>query len=348
MITPLAGLSFVEAPRPDTPLALRLAMALTGRIAADLGANVTRIENPETEPLRAMDPFVSDSSVLYAFLNAGKRLSAPDSADTLESEADVVLSADGHHLRRSNAKRQVQVRYATLGHHAPADTPASEFTVLAMSGLLNLVGEPDREPLRLGGHQVAYAAGLSAFAGAMGALAMPHSEVVNVSLLECAVWLNWKNVANGRLPGLQKPTSRAGRAGDWPVIRCKDGWIALVYQPGDWGRLCAAAGNPPRLLDPELANPAGRAKHAEEIASLFEQAWRDKTRTELEAEFMRARLPLGAVWSPRELLHDEQYLARGFLQQVNVDDAGSIAVLPRLPVLWNGSGFHPGPLPQTI
>ena len=43
--------------------------------------------------------------------------------------------------------------------------------MLALGGLLHMVGEPERKPLRLGGHQASYAAGLTAFTGLTAALA---------------------------------------------------------------------------------------------------------------------------------------------------------------------------------
>ena len=52
-----------------------------------------------------------------------------------------------------------------------ASRPVSEFTILALGGLLHMVGEPERKPLRLGGHQASYAAGLTAFTGLTAALA---------------------------------------------------------------------------------------------------------------------------------------------------------------------------------
>ncbi|MBI3197597.1 MAG: CoA transferase, partial [Rhodospirillales bacterium] len=52
-----------------------------------------------------------------------------------------------------------------------AARPVSEFAILALGGLLHMVGEPERKPLRLGGHQASYAAGLTAFTGLAAALA---------------------------------------------------------------------------------------------------------------------------------------------------------------------------------
>src|SRR5262249_21733708 len=76
-----------------------------------------------------------------------------------------------------------------------ASRPVSEFTLLALAGLLHMVGEPERKPLRLGGHQASYAAGLTAFTGLSAALAARDAgqtaPSVRVSLAEVLQWVNW-------------------------------------------------------------------------------------------------------------------------------------------------------------
>ncbi len=54
------------------------------------------------------------------------------------------------------------------------ERPASEFTVMALGGLLDMVGDPARAPLALGGHQAAYAAGLAAYTGIAAVLCRPR------------------------------------------------------------------------------------------------------------------------------------------------------------------------------
>jgi crotonobetainyl-CoA:carnitine CoA-transferase CaiB-like acyl-CoA transferase len=349
MRKPLGDLHFVEFASPGTPQGVRIAIALAGRIAADLGARVSRVQDG-ADPIATAPPFIQGRSALHAFLNAGKQLVDVREGSALRAGADVCLAPETADPSPSNAR--VEVRIAMLGAGVPPETPATEFTVLALSGLLNLVGDPDREPLRLAGHQAAYAAGLAAFTGAMGALSAlsaQHAsgrELVHVSLLDAAVWLNWKNVASASA-GEEAP-SRGGRAADWPVIRCKDGWVALVYQNADWLRLCALAGNDPRLLDPALMQAAGRAARTEEIACYFEEAWKDLTRAELERMFMAARVPAGPVWSPHELARAGHYGARGVMQGLSLDAEGRIAQFPRLPVRWNGEAFAAGGFPSPM
>jgi crotonobetainyl-CoA:carnitine CoA-transferase CaiB-like acyl-CoA transferase len=168
------------------------------------------------------------------------------------------------------------------------------------------------------------------------------AETVHVSLLETAVWLNWKNVATAEGGGAAP--SRAGRDSAWPIVRCADGWVALVYRDEDWPTMRELAGNDPRLADPAFAKLAGRQARAAEIASIIEEHFSRLTRAQLHALSMKHKLPLGPVSTPAEALQDPHHLAREFFSTVRLD-AQQRVTLPRLPVLWSGEAFLPGDVP---
>src|SRR5262245_50575411 len=75
--------------------------AYAGRLLADLGADVIRIEPPGGSPLRRMPPLQSggDTSFAYAFFDAGKRSVVLDldsaagraSFSAIASDSDIVL-----------------------------------------------------------------------------------------------------------------------------------------------------------------------------------------------------------------------------------------------------------------
>ncbi|MEJ1979137.1 MAG: CoA transferase [Acetobacteraceae bacterium] len=237
MIRPLSGITIVQVASEECGLGLRLSAALAGRIAADLGATVVLVEPPEGDPLRHVPPMVGDTSALFAFLSAGKRsVVLPPAADALErllggaaalitdaglARQEALIAVLGSRL--SPGLRRAAVMLTMLGANAPVDDAVSEFTVMALGGLLDIVGEPDRQPLRLGGHQAAYAAGLAAYTGLAAALCSPapggdsdEPEIVRVSMLETVIWLNWKERDErlGYWPGAQ-PVRTIGRmAGD--------------------------------------------------------------------------------------------------------------------------------------
>src|SRR5260221_12150268 len=165
-IKPLDGTVILEVGNAQAPVCLRLAASFAGKIASELGAMVVKLEPFGGDPVRYAPPFLpsgpeGERSALFKFLNTGKTsLSMPgDSAAVrtavgalLSARIDGVLLGGGSELRASFAERSL-----ALGEIAgwPAGIPVvarlSEFTALALGGLLDMIGEPDRKPLRLGG-----------------------------------------------------------------------------------------------------------------------------------------------------------------------------------------------------
>src|SRR5437764_8394473 len=71
---PLARFTVLEVNDRDVPLCLRLAASLAGKIAADLGADVLKIEPPGGDPVRRAPPLLPQGgSALFQFLNTSKR-----------------------------------------------------------------------------------------------------------------------------------------------------------------------------------------------------------------------------------------------------------------------------------
>ena len=98
-------------------------------------------------------------------------------------------------LERHAAGVPIKARISVFG--PGEDPPMTELGLLALSGLLGIVGEPPPgSPARLAGHQAAYAAGLAACTGLLAALRAGGDEIVDVSLFDVCVWLNWKTVAD--------------------------------------------------------------------------------------------------------------------------------------------------------
>jgi crotonobetainyl-CoA:carnitine CoA-transferase CaiB-like acyl-CoA transferase len=342
---PLDGITVIEAASPDCPTALRLAAGFAGRIAADLGARVVKLEPPAGDPVRRLPPFADDGrSALFAFLNAGKE-SVLDDAVTVSrliDGADAVICDDAR-VGTSSGAGLVQVVLSLLAGDAAAGAGTqTEFTLMALGGLLDIVGDPRRAPLRLGGHQLAYAAGLAAYAGLVaGLLRRPAPEVARVALLDVAVWINWKSVAS--VACMSELPSRAGRAAEWSALRCADGYFALVHQPADWPALCRLSGDA-RLQSPRFADAAARRANAAALADIIEDSLGHLTRHELQSRAVALRLPFGPVWDMSDLREDPQILARNFLAHALFEPGPPLSV-PRLPVLWDGAAFPVGPVP---
>lgn len=321
---PYAGFTVAEVISDAADDALVLAAGMAGRILADLGADVVR--------RRGRDRDFEGSTEL--FLSHGKTMSN-EGAGELLGRADVAL-VDGAVLReRGRAGLPFVTAVLSLfgGALAESDRPASAFTAAASAGLLAMVGDPQREPLRLGGHQEAFALGLSAYAGLAAALASARPlgapVTIRASLLETLVWLNWKAVP---LEGYDVLPGRTGAAAEWQVLRCADGYAVLVYQEPDWLRLKAALAEP-ALDEPRFSIRASRLAYLGELAAIIQQRFLTLTRREIHALARQHRLPIGPVWSPVEAFDEPHNQARGLFESLGVDPR---VQAPRLPLVWLG------------
>ncbi|MGE3142045.1 MAG: CoA transferase [Hyphomonadaceae bacterium] len=341
----LAGTRILELCHAPSAPGVRLAASLAGKIAADLGAEVLKIEPPEGDCVRRMPPFLGDGkkeprSALFEFLNTGKTIArrAADEKRAPASEAfDLIVLEENEPARAAMEKAGASiVEIAMTPKDAPWGARLSEFNILALSGLLDMVGDPARAPLRLGGHQAAYAAGLSAFSALMAALALREGgrapPPARVSLLETMIWVNWKAAA-GAFDSGRSPT-RQGPKADFQVLACKDGWIAVIYTLTQFDNLAALVGDPELLT--QFGDRRARKAGAEALFARLAPWFAARTREEIYAAARAAGVPLGPIYAPAELLEDAQYQARGFIVAL---EEGLAA--PRLPALWNGQAFLP-------
>jgi crotonobetainyl-CoA:carnitine CoA-transferase CaiB-like acyl-CoA transferase len=353
---PLERFTVVEVNDRDVPLCLRLATSLAGKVAADLGARVLKIEPPGGDPVRRAPPLLPQGeSALFHFLNTSKRalmldLASGAGGDTLAkllATADAVLFEEPASVAElARTSRATPIEIAAFPVEMNASTrPVSEFAILALGGLLHMVGEPERKPLRLGGHQASYAAGLTAFTGLAAALAARDAgrtpPSVRVSLAEVMQWVNWKAVSGAAATGLSP--GREGKRSEFQVVPCHDGHVAIVYTVTQWPATRALIGDP-RLGEEKFDTRAGRRKHVAELYGIITPWFADRTRAEIQAAAQAKGVPFGPIFSPAELLQAEQYVARGFFADVAHPTLGTLR-LPQLPVQWNGRSFAPRPAP---
>jgi crotonobetainyl-CoA:carnitine CoA-transferase CaiB-like acyl-CoA transferase len=329
--SPYNGLVVVEAISDEAADALVLAAGMAGRILADLGASVIRLGGRD----RSFDP------ALDIFLGAGKenRTGTDLRSAFLPEHANVMIAdvAMVEQIGRANCPPLCAALSMFGGAQFGAGPKASAFTVSALGGFLAMVGEPDREPLKLGGQQEAFSLGLSVYSGLAAALAAKDQSqrTIHASLLETIIWLNWKalplDAHTDALP------SRAGREGEWQILRCRDGYAALVYQEPEWPRLKQALSDP-RLEADKFATRPSRLLHAMELAEIIESRFQDMSRAQIQALAKHHRLPLGPVWSLEEALKDPHNLARDLFAPLKNAAPGARA--PKLPIGWTGGGMR--------
>jgi benzylsuccinate CoA-transferase BbsF subunit len=239
--------------------------AYGGKLLADLGADVIRVEPPGVNDLAGMLPVTGGHSLARLYLEMGKRSVTLDldTADgqamlrRLVQDADVLFEGlppgylaerglDWEALHALNP-RLVQVSVTPFGQSGPyREWQAEDLTLWALSGMLQVSGYPDRPPRIPGAHLSHYFIGA---VGAVGTVAALHAreltgrgQQVDVSAHEVLV-----TAASGLPAGLEalgavrkRAGSRALGAAPWGYYQCRDRLICLLALfPDHWDTLAA-------------------------------------------------------------------------------------------------------------
>lgn len=336
----------------------------TGRLLADLGAEVTRFGRPDhTDPHRR------------AFMNAGKQIhpvaSGDDAVAVSLGGADLLLTSEGPAALRARGLHPadvttahpglVHVSISPFGLTGPyADRPASDLTLLAAGGLLALAGEPDREPVRAWGEQTAVIAGAHAAVAALIALHVLETDgggqIVDLSAQE-AVAHSLENAAQyADLEGVVRRRGGAGpREAGTGLFRCEDGWIYLVGGLG--GSPLAWADIVAWLVDGGIAEAAelGAAvwhdpqwrrspEAGRRFRELFDEFAGRRDKSELFASGQKRGISVAPVATPDDLINDPQLVARDYFRTVDID--GQAVTLPGPPYRFRTSDVGPRPTPH--
>jgi crotonobetainyl-CoA:carnitine CoA-transferase CaiB-like acyl-CoA transferase len=329
-------------------------LALCGKWLGALGGAVTRIDQPgqpmDRRPRAAAG--ASSENALDLYLNTGKErrtldLDAVKDRATLAgllAEADVfITSLDPVRLADLKLDAGSLGSHAlTMGRISPlgdrgsyAGLKGQDLQALALSGLLYIVGEPDRAPLPLPGVQASYSAGLALLSGVMVCVwaadrKREFREIVTSGVRACA-YLDWKSQIYFEAEG--KVLVRGSDRGPI-VVRCADGYLGFYYRPGDWENVKQVIGGT-ALNDERFATQAARDKNRAALRQAMEQELAGRRKAQVYAASQAANIPVGEVLSLGEALEDKQYDARGFWQ--NTDIAGRVCRMPAMPWTVNGT-----------
>jgi formyl-CoA transferase len=362
----LSGLKVVE-------MGQLIAGPFAGKTLADFGADVIKIEPPGSgDPLRNWRLIQDGTSVWWQVQSRNKRSIAldlrsaegQDIARQLIGEADVLIenfrpgTLEGwglswEALSALNPKL-IMLRISGYGQTGPyRDLPGFGAIGEAMGGLRHLTGEPGRVPVRCG---ISIGDTLAALHGTIGVLmALYHrqahggkGQVIDVALHEAVF-----NVMESLVPeysafGAVREAAGSALPGIAPsnAYRCGDGFT-LVAGNGDsiFKRLMHAIGRDDLGNDPALADNAGRVKRVAEIDAAIEDWTRTRTVAEVMEVLNGARVPVGKVYTARDIVEDPHYRARDMILRQPTRDGHVVEVPGIVPKLLGTPGGvrHPAP-----
>ncbi|HEY7065747.1 MAG TPA: CoA transferase [Chloroflexota bacterium] len=312
-----------------------------GRLLAEAGHDVIRVEPPVGDAIRRLPPYLGgtphvDRGAYHQFFNAGKRsvtldTSTPEGLDVfrrLAAIADAVIGPlppqiDSEMLARDCPRLVV----ALLTHHQ-----APEICQYARSGMLALTGAPGQEPSLLGGH-VLYAA-TGAWVGVAVASALVVQElsgvgqVVTTDVQQALEVINEQTIQVYAQTG--RTTDRRGRRGAiTPVsgaFQCADGWwvLSVPQTPERWFRFLDWVKDPVLSADPTLVEEGRREAEKDMILDRVERWSMTLKKSEAVEGAQEREITSTPVNSPVELADDPQLVHRGFLRDVELPGFGSV------------------------
>lgn len=328
---PLSGIKVVDFSRV-------VAGPICGRILADQGADVVKIEPFERDMTRAAEPFVDAMSSYFAHLNAGKRCISVDLRDaeaievmrSLVDEADVLLEnfRPGVLARRGLGPDEARARnqglvYCSIsgyGQDGPwrdrrcfAPVVHGEAGMLATSARLG-----DRPPAPEAHSSADFHAGFLA-ASAIGSALFDRSRTgegahLDISLAEASIYAN--EFSGPELAGQEGPTIYGGSA--CLVVTLADGTaVATQGNPATrWNQWCAAMDRPDLLTDPRFARYPDRLARRDAVdAEVMGWAATVKDYATFEPIAEREGLAVGVIRTVPELADTEWAVARNAIAE---------------------------------
>ena len=360
MTAPLAGIRVIDATTRWGDLA--------GRVLAELGAGVVKVEPPEGCDSRRVGPFDADESLYWACVGAGKHSIVTDDAESLLADADVFLESGYRGDLTTSFPHLVHVSVTPFGLTGPlAGAPAAEVTVEAAGGLVDLQGDHDRPPLPMGAMpQAAFHAGVQAAADTVIALVERErsglGQHLDVSAQACVVWTLMNATGfppnTGRNPPSSgefrgKPAAAPQRLKLPDIVACRDGLVQARFQMRILGersfdallRWVEASGAPvpDELRGMDLTQWLSKLRDgdfdlelAQTAADLIVDLLSTKTKQEIQAYAAEHGLTVAAIHTVSDLLKDPHLDDRDFwIKNGTRVHAGPFARLSRTPLSLN-------------
>lgn len=371
---PLSGCRVLE-------LGSTVAGPFCGRLMADFGAEVIKVEPLEGDAVRSMGKRHEGVSLYAASIFRNKDLIAVDLRT--EQGRDIVrkLAADsdflienfrpgtmekwglGHDDLTKENPGLIMVRISGYGQDGPyAKRPGYGVTCEAVSGLRGITGDPDRPPPRVAVSLTDYITGLYGAFGAVMALHERHltgrGQVVDAALYESAF-----SFMEPHVPAFAKLGIVAKRAGS----KLPNNTPNNLYPTGDdrnihiaagadsiFARLAKAMAQPELTTDPRFSNAVQRSKNEDLIDEIVAKWTASQALEDIEAALEAADVPFARIYDMADIFEDPHYGARGMLRELDDPEIGSITlpgIVPRLsatPGSIRWTGHRVGQDTQTV
>ncbi len=356
--SPLSGLVVIE-------IGQSIAAPYAGMILAELGAEVIKVENPRSgDAARGWGPpFAEGAATCFHAVNRGKRgiaidLTAPAEVEQLKAlildRADVLI----HNLKfgaldraglsaASLLAQKPGLVYCNLGAFGAVgplrDRPGYDPLMQAYGGLMSLMGEDGRPPVRVAVSIVDLATGMWSAIGILAALderrRTGRGGVVDTSLYETALaWMTIPiaaHLVNREIPARQG--SGVDMIVPYQAFAAADGAIMVAAGNDNlFRRLCDAIARPELAEDPRFRTNKDRVVNRQILVPILEPIFAAKPIASWAARLDAAGIPNGPLQRVDQVVADAQTQALGIIQHLRACSADQQLSLVGLPLSFDG------------
>ena len=330
------------------------------QLLADLGAEVVKVERPDTgDDTRHWGPpwhGEGDERVAAYFLscNRGKKSAAIDFSQPqgaalvrrLAEQSDVVIEnfkvgglekfgLDGHSLRTANP-RLVYASITGFGQDGPyADRAGYDYIVQGMGGLMSVTGLPDGQPgggpMRVGVAVVDLFTGLYTCVAILSALYQREKTgegaYIDAALFDTQLAMLANQASNALVSGVDPP--RQGNTHPnivpyQPFDATDQPIIIAIGNDRQFTRLARICGHPEWANDERFANNGARVANRAEIVGLIGDCIRSEPAANWLRQLEEAGIPAGPINRVTQALEDIQAQHRGMVRTLGgVPQVGS-------------------------
>lgn len=341
----------------------------------DLGADVVKIEDPRVgdESRRYGPPFVNGESSYFLSVNRNKRsctidLKSPagrDAVIALAKAADVVIDnfrpgtldkwGLSYEAMSAHNPKLIQCSISGFGRTGPdASRPGYDLILQGESGVMDITGDPDGPPMKVGTSIADLVTGLYASQAVLAALMKRERSVVggrvDVSMLDAMASLLTFNAgmyfASGESPkrrGNVHPT-----ISPYETFEASDGWFNLgVANDKFWSLFCAAVDRKDLEANPCFDRAPKRAANRAELGAILRPIFKSEPRDRWLEIFGGAGIPCGAIRTVGEVCESPQLVQRDMVQTVTHRVAGEVKFVAR-PLRFDDEPPAPSTPPPTL
>jgi crotonobetainyl-CoA:carnitine CoA-transferase CaiB-like acyl-CoA transferase len=320
----------------------------------DMGAEVIKIEEPQHgDDTRAWAPFIGGEGSFFLALNRSKRSVALDlkSAEGTRALRRLIESADvvienfrpgslsqlgfGYGDAARLNPRLIYCSITGYGQTGPhASLPGYDAVIQGEAGIMDMTGDPDGEPTRVGVAITDYLAGLYASQGIL--LAIIEREKSGCGQhIDIALFDSMLSVMRLPLAVLLATGEDPMRVGNdhlsiapYEPLRARDGRIIVaVANPRLWARFCEAIECPELRDDSRFSTNTDRVANRGLLKRELETIFQRFTVAELTERLEAQSVPCGRVRSMREAITHPQVQARDSLVVQHRADIGAVETL---------------------